>query len=97
MPNIVLDISIHIYRDQYVQAISHVLRGIQENAIVDTDAPFSVKQYHSIKIAIELIVSIGIIPCLLPGVGVGMTRLCPRASNISEEEHLGYLEVRLLC
>ncbi|EZA53553.1 Transmembrane and coiled-coil domain-containing protein [Ooceraea biroi] len=90
MKQSVKDLSI---RDQYLQAISHILRGIkQENATVDTDAPFSVKQYQSIKIAIELIVSIGVIPCLLPGVGVGMARLCPRASKISEEEHPGYRE-----
>lgn len=63
---------------------------------MDTDAPFSVKQYHSMKTAIELIVSIGVIPSLLPGVGVGMARLCPRASQLPQEEHLGYLQVNLL-
>lgn len=74
-----------------------MLRNIKEDdAKIDTDAPISVKQYHSIKIVVELIVSIGIIPFLLPGVGVGMAKLCPKALNIfQEEEELGCLEVRL--
>jgi len=83
-----------VSRDQYLQAISYVLRGIkQENATAETNAPFSIKQDRSLKVAIELIVSIGIIPCLLPGVGAGMARLCPRALKISQEECLGCLEV----
>jgi len=83
-----------VFRDRYLQVISHVLRAIkQENTAANSDAPFSVKQNHSLKIAIELIVSIGVIPCLLPGVGVGMARLCPRALKISQEEDLGCLEV----
>ena len=53
------------------------------------------KQYRSIKIAVELIVSIGIIPCLLPNVGVDMAKLCPKALNISLEENLSCLKVNV--
>lgn len=54
------------------------------------------KQYRSLKIAVELIVSIGIIPFLLPGVGIDMAKLCPKALKIcQEEEKLNCLEVKL--
>ncbi|XP_012232222.1 transport and Golgi organization protein 6 homolog isoform X2 [Linepithema humile] len=80
-------------RDQYLQTVIYILRNIkQENAKVDTDAPLSVKQYRSIKIAVELIVSIGIIPCLLPNVGIDMAKLCPKALNILQEKELSCLK-----
>ncbi|KAM0725621.1 Transport and Golgi organization protein 6-like protein [Formica fusca] len=81
-------------RDQYLQIIIHILRNIKaENAKIDTDAPISVKQYRSVKIAVELIVSIGIIPLLLSGVGVDMAKLCPKAVKIfQEKEEIGCLE-----
>lgn len=80
-----------------MQIIIHILRNIKaENAKIDTDAPISVKQYRSVKIAVELIVSIGIIPLLLSGVGVDMAKLCPKAVKIfQEKEEIGCLEVRL--
>lgn len=86
-----------IYRDQYLQIIIYILRSIkEENAKIDTDAPISVKQYRSLKIAVELIASIGIIPLLLPGVGVDMTKLCPKAVKIfQEKEELSCLKVKL--
>lgn len=90
-------LNVFIYRDQYLQTVIYMLRNIKEkNARIDTDAPISVKQFRSIKIAVELIVAIGIIPSLLSGVGVGMAKLCPKALTIfQKEEELGCLEVRL--
>ncbi|KAL6427610.1 hypothetical protein ACFW04_008821 [Cataglyphis niger] len=86
-------------RDQYLQIIIYILRNIkEENAKTDTDAPISVKQYRSLKIAVELIVSIGIIPLLLPGVGVDITKLCPKAVKIfQEKEELSCLKYERLC
>ncbi|XP_011640818.1 transport and Golgi organization protein 6 homolog [Pogonomyrmex barbatus] len=85
-------------RDQYIHTIIYILLRIkQDNEKANIDAPFSVKQYRSMKIAVELIISIGIVPFLLPGVGVNMAKLCPRASNI-QEENLGCLEkYKRLC
>ncbi|XP_072752257.1 transport and Golgi organization protein 6 homolog [Anoplolepis gracilipes] len=81
-------------RNQYLQTIIYMLRNIkEENAKRDTDALISVKQYCSVKIAVELIVSIGIIPFLLSGVGIDMAKLYPRALKIcQEEEELSCLE-----
>lgn len=70
-----------------------MLRTIKECS-VNTDTFFSVNQYRSVKIAIELIVSMGIIPCLLPGVGIDMAKLCPRAKELPQEE-LTDMQVRL--
>lgn len=86
-----------IYRDQYLQIIIYILCNIKKEKVkIDTNEPISVKQYRSVKIAVELIVSIGIIPLLLPGVGVDMAKLCPKAVKIfQEKEELGCLEVRL--
>lgn len=86
-----------VYRDQYLQIITYVIQNIKEKSTeLDSEAVFSVKQYHSIKVAIELIVSIGIIPYLLSGVGIGMAKLCPKALKISQEDNLGCLEVNCL-
>lgn len=72
-----------------------MLRGIkQENTEVDTDAPFNVNQYHSVKTAVELIILIGIKPFLLSGVGIDVDKLCPIASTIGEEKDLSSLEVK---
>lgn len=80
-----------------MQTLTYILLNLkQENAKTNTDALFSVKQYRSIKIAVELIVSIGIIPYLLPNVGIDMTKLCPKALNISQEEKLSCLKVIFL-
>jgi hypothetical protein len=74
-----------VCRDRYLQAISYVLRGIkQENATADTNPSFNINQRHSLKVAVELIVSIGVIPGLLPG--LDRVRLRPRALKISQEE-----------
>ncbi|XP_018046767.1 PREDICTED: transport and Golgi organization protein 6 homolog isoform X1 [Atta colombica] len=80
-------------RQQYLNILTYILRGIKkENINVDTDASFNVNQYHSVKIAVEFIILIGIKPFLLPGVGIDIHKLCPIASTITEEKDLNCLE-----
>lgn len=75
-----------IYRTQYLRVSAYVLRAIKQENAEDTHALFSVNQYRSLKIAVELMVSIGIVPCLQCGVGIDMAKLCPRASEIPRED-----------
>lgn len=84
-----------MYRKQYLHILTYILRGIkEENAKVNTDAPFNVNQYHSMKVAVEFIILIGIKSFLLPGVGIDINKLCPIASTITEEKDLSSLEVK---
>ena len=46
----------------------------------------SVMQFRTIKICIEMITAIGIISCLLPGVGVDLAKLCPRVLMVWKED-----------
>lgn len=87
--------SVYIYRKQYFHIFTYILRDIkQENAKVDTDAPFNTNQHHSVKIAVEFIILIGIKPFLLPGIGMDVNKLCPIASRITPEKDLNCLEVK---
>lgn len=72
-----------------------MLHAIKQLNAEDVDAPFSMNQYCSLKIAVELMISIGIVPCLQCGVGVDMAKLCPRALEIPQED-LSCKEVKLL-
>ncbi|EFN83717.1 Transmembrane and coiled-coil domain-containing protein 7 [Harpegnathos saltator] len=72
-------------RGKYLQTLVSILNNITKVNITDDDATFSVKQIQSMKIAVGLIVSIGIIPCLEKGVGIDMAKLCPRATKIPQE------------
>ena len=67
-----------------MRTIVYVLNNIK--ASETTSNEFSVKQFRTLKVAIELVTAIGIIPALLPGVGFDMAKLCPRALQICEEE-----------
>jgi len=88
-------LSVHIYRKQYLHILSYILHGIkQENTEVDTDALFNVNQYHSVKIAVEFIILIGIKPFLLPGIGINIDKLCSIAFTIVQETNLNCLEVK---
>ncbi|XP_011875327.1 PREDICTED: transport and Golgi organization protein 6 homolog isoform X2 [Vollenhovia emeryi] len=70
-----------------------MLRGVKrENAKVDSDAPLNLNQRHSVKLAVEFVISIGIKPSLLPGVGIDLDKCCPAASTIAEEKGLSCLE-----
>ncbi|XP_076245856.1 transport and golgi organization 6 [Calliopsis andreniformis] len=72
-------------RYQYLRAIVCTLQNMKKSEATNNEPLFSVKQFHTLKIAIELLTGIGIIPALLPGVGINMGKLCPRASQICEE------------
>ncbi|XP_017758255.1 PREDICTED: transport and Golgi organization protein 6 homolog [Eufriesea mexicana] len=63
---------------QYIYTIVHVLQNIKICNSTNNESLFSVKQFHTLKVCIKLITAIGIIPCLLPGVGIDITKLCSR-------------------
>ena len=73
-------------RYQYLRTIVCVLKNIKASETTSNESLFSVKQFRTVKVAIELVTAIGIIPALLPGVGFDMAKLCPRALQICEEE-----------
>lgn len=79
-------IYINIFRYQYIYITIHILQNINICDSTNNESLFSVKQFHTLKICIELITAMGIIPCLLPGVGVDMVKLCPRALTIYNEK-----------
>ncbi|XP_014601091.1 PREDICTED: transport and Golgi organization protein 6 homolog isoform X1 [Polistes canadensis] len=82
-------------RYQYIQIITYVLKKVQ--IIEETNDYINVNEYKLFKTAIELIVSIGIIQCLLPGIGVDMKKLCPRALKLSEEKTTILQKYERLC
>lgn len=85
-------------RYKYIQTITYVLKKIHRTTgLSDRDDCISVQRYRTFKIAIELIVSIGIIPCLLPGIGIDMKKLCPRASKLIEEKASVLRKYQRLC
>ncbi|XP_043256271.1 transport and Golgi organization protein 6 homolog [Colletes gigas] len=73
-------------RYQYLRAIVCILQSMKASEITNDESIFSVKQFHVLKVAIELLIAVGIIPGLLPGVGNDMSKLCPRALQICEEK-----------
>ncbi|XP_076749789.1 transport and golgi organization 6 [Xylocopa sonorina] len=73
-------------RYQYVRTVVCILKNIKESGSRNDEFLFSVKDFRILKVCIELITAIGIIPHLLPGVGIDMTRLCPKALLICEEK-----------
>lgn len=73
-------------RYQYIYITVHILQNINTCDSTNNESLFSVKQFHTLRICIELITAMGIIPCLLPGVGVDIVKLCPRALKIYNEK-----------
>ncbi|XP_031828491.2 transport and golgi organization 6 isoform X1 [Nomia melanderi] len=73
-------------RYQYIRLVVCILQNLKTSVNVNKESIFSVKQFHALKAAIELIVAIGIVPALLPGVGTDMAKLCPKAVQICEEK-----------
>lgn len=63
-----------------------VLKNIKQSNSTDNESVFSIKQCQILKVSVELITAMGIIPGLLPGVGVDMAKLCPRALEIYNEK-----------
>ncbi|XP_054016476.1 transport and Golgi organization protein 6 homolog isoform X1 [Hylaeus anthracinus] len=72
-------------RYQYLRAVVRVLQTIKTSNVSNEESLLSIKQFHTLRVAIELVTAIGIIPALLPGVGNNMVKLCPRASEICKE------------
>ena len=73
-------------RYRYIYIIIYVLQNIKRNNSTNDKSLLSVKQFRTVKICIELVIAIGIISCLLPGVGVDMAKLCPRVMVIWKED-----------
>ncbi|XP_076476756.1 transport and golgi organization 6 isoform X2 [Bombus vancouverensis nearcticus] len=73
-------------RYRYIYIIIYVLQSIKKNNSTNDRSLLSVKQFRTLKICIEVITAIGIISCLLPGVGVDMAKLCPRAIVVWKED-----------
>ncbi|KAG7208656.1 hypothetical protein KM043_014861 [Ampulex compressa] len=71
---------------QYLRMITSVMLEMQKSSNATPDAVFSISQLRTVKVAIELTISFGIIPYLLPGVGVDMAKLCPRATHLTREK-----------
>ncbi|XP_070527964.1 transport and Golgi organization protein 6 homolog isoform X2 [Cardiocondyla obscurior] len=93
LPNIRQSIEEFSTRKQHLYVLNYLLRGIiQEHTKVDTDIPFNTSQYHSVKVAVEFIILIGIKPSLLPGIGIDINKVCSIASTITEETDLSCLE-----
>lgn len=72
-------------RYQYLRAVVCTLANMKASGVMNDESLFNVKQFCTLKVAIELVTAIGIIPALLPGVGNNMAKLCPRALQICEE------------
>ncbi|XP_076642286.1 transport and golgi organization 6 isoform X2 [Halictus rubicundus] len=72
-------------RYQYIRTIVYILQNLKTSVSANSTSVFTVKQFRDVKVAIELITAIGIIPGLLPGVGLNMAKLCPRSLQICKE------------
>lgn len=64
----------------------HVLQSIKKNNSTNDRSLLSVKQFRTLKICLELITAIGIVSCLLPGVGIDMAKLCPKFMVVWNED-----------
>lgn len=67
---------------------------MKNSELSQSDTFLSVNQQKTVKAAIEIVVSIGILPCLFPGIGAGIYKLCPRARELDVEK-LTDLQVRM--
>ncbi|XP_046410358.1 transport and Golgi organization protein 6 homolog isoform X1 [Neodiprion fabricii] len=72
-------------REAFLQAILYFLNEIRNTKYLDGDTSLGVKQLNSLKRGIEIAISM-MIPCLLPGVGVGIQYMCPRAAQLPAEQ-----------
>lgn len=69
---------------RYLHNLLFLLRRYLQH-LSESDA-VSVALLKKIKSLVEIAVSLGIIPHLLPGVGFDFVKLCPRAAEIPEKE-----------
>ncbi|KAK0179344.1 hypothetical protein PV327_005103 [Microctonus hyperodae] len=72
-------------RRKYLQTIIHVLYRLERDVLSASETFMSVNEHRVVKVAIELIIAIGIIPCLLPGIGASINKLCSNAANLPQE------------
>ncbi|XP_034945636.1 transport and Golgi organization protein 6 homolog [Chelonus insularis] len=72
-------------RRKYLQTILLVLKTLHKDVLSISETFMSVTEYRGVKIAIEMIISLGIIPCLLPGIGAGLNKLCSHAGQLKAE------------
>ncbi|KOC59653.1 Transmembrane and coiled-coil domain-containing protein 7 [Habropoda laboriosa] len=65
-------------RYQYICTFICVLQNMKIAVSTNNDSLFSVKEFHTLKVCIEFVIAMGVIPGLLPGVGVNTVQLCPK-------------------
>lgn len=78
-----------------MQTLVSILNNITKANIIDNDVTFSIKEIQSLKTAVRIIVSIGIIPCVEKGIGLDIVKLCPNAIKIPQE-NLSCIQVSFL-
>ncbi|XP_012251932.2 transport and Golgi organization protein 6 homolog [Athalia rosae] len=72
-------------REAYLKTLLYCLNGVRKSIPLDSNTFLGVNQFRSVKISIEIVISM-MIPCLLPGVGIGIQHLCPRAAKLPVED-----------
>ncbi|CAD6227680.1 GSCOCG00001360001-RA-CDS [Cotesia congregata] len=90
--NIKLDLAVekqksldHSPRREYLSTILCILRTLNTEVLSKSKTYMSVREYRGVKAAIEMSISLGILPCLLPGIGVGLTKLSRNAPKLPPE------------
>ncbi|XP_043276359.1 transport and Golgi organization protein 6 homolog [Venturia canescens] len=84
-------------RQRYVHTVLYVLKSLKNSELAQSDTFLSVNQQKTVKAAIEIVVSIGILPCLFPGIGAGIYKLCPRAKELDDEKLTDLQKYERLC
>lgn len=82
---LILDKPFLFTRGAFLKAILYFLNGVRKSIPPESSTFLSTNQFSSVNTGIEIAISM-MIPCLLSGVGVGMQRLCPRATDLPDEE-----------
>ncbi|XP_008553458.1 transport and Golgi organization protein 6 homolog [Microplitis demolitor] len=72
-------------RRKYLQTILRVIEILNRQVLSKSETYMSVNEYRGVKIAIEMSISLGIIPCLLPGIGLGLSKLSRNAIKLTPE------------
>ncbi|XP_017884516.1 transport and Golgi organization protein 6 homolog [Ceratina calcarata] len=73
-------------RYRYIRTVVRVLQTLEMPDSSGEESLISVKEFHSLKVCIELITAMGVLPNLLHGVGIDIAKLCPKAILIQEEK-----------
>ncbi|KAG8042660.1 hypothetical protein G9C98_005294 [Cotesia typhae] len=72
-------------RREYLSTILCILRTLNTEVLSKSKTYMSVSEYRGVKAAIEMSISLGILPCLLSGIGVGLTKLSRNAPKLPPE------------